>query len=383
MPGLLEASALLLALYGASDLLFRWMGVGALAHGPRNDPKLALTFDDGPDPKTTPELLAALDEVGAKATFFLTGKKAEAHPELVEQIRASGHELASHGRFHRPPLLMAPWTEWAHTAYDPGGLPYYRPPHGTHSPFTRPMAKALGKAVALWDLESKDWTAMPDEAVLERIYEYAQPGSVVLLHDGVPRTPALVRQIVPELRAMGFQIVPMGRLNLKPLGFKEGLIRGLQGLDERYDRAHGVRRCRRHVDSLFRCNKAPLPADLPGYPRGTLGLELHFDSRRVAARSPLAIVRALRRDLKGAAQRLMENPELQLVFAATPLAEGAREVLGFESHPLPFKEALVATLAGRFFEWLYRDPRYPPAPRGRAELVYLPKETFLKRYAGP
>ncbi len=372
-----------LALYGGSDLLFRWMGVGALAHGPRNDPKLALTFDDGPDPKTTPELLAALDEVGAKATFFLTGKKAEAYPELVERIREAGHELASHGRVHRPPILMAPWTEWAHTAYDPGGLPYYRPPHGSHSPFTRPIARALGKTVALWDLESKDWTAMPDDALLERVYEYAQPGSVILLHDGLPRTPGLVRRMVPELRRMGFQVVPMSGLNLKPLGFKEGLIRGLQGFDERYDRVHGVRRCRRSADNLFRCNKAPLPVDLPGVRRGAVGLELHFDSRRVAAKSPLAIVKGLKRDLKGAARWVAEDPEIEAVFAVTPLAEGARELLGFEVHDLPPSRTLVDAVARRFFDWLYRDPRYPRKKRSPIKLIYLTREALLRRYGGP
>jgi len=372
-----------LALYGGSDLLFRWMGVGALAHGPRNEPKLALTFDDGPNPETTPELLAALDEVEAKATFFLTGRQAEAHPELVERIREAGHEIASHGRVHRPPILMAPWTEWVHTAYDPGGLPHYRPPHGSHSPFTRAIARALGKPVALWDLESKDWTPLPDDALLDRLFEYAQPGSVILLHDRYPRTPALVRRLVPELRAMGFQFVPMTGLNLKPLTFKEGMIRALQGFDERYDRTHGIRRCRRSADNLFRCSRAPLPADVPGLAKGAPGLELHFDSRRVAAKSPLAIVKALRRDLKGAARRVAEDPEIQVVFAVTPLIEGAKELLGFEVHDLPPSRSLVDATARRFFDWLYRDPRYPPKKRYQVKLIYLPREDFLKKYGGP
>jgi len=372
-----------LALYGGSDLLFRWMGVGALAHGPRNEPKLALTFDDGPNPKTTPELLAALDEVEAMATFFLTGKQAEAHPELVERIRKAGHEIASHGRIHRPAVLMAPWTEWVHTAYDPGGLPYYRPPHGSHSPFTRPFARALGKSVALWDLESKDWTNLPDDALLDRIYEYAQPGSVILLHDGFQRTPDLVRTMVPELRRMGFQFVPMSGLNLKPLGFKEGLIRALQGFDERYDRVHGVRRCRRSADNLFRCNKTTLPADIPGFKKGTPAMELHFDSRRVAAKSPLAIVKALKRDLKGAAKRLAEDPEIQVVFAVTPLIEGAKEVLGFEIHDLPPSRSLVDAAARRFYDWLYRDPRYPPKKSYDVKLIYLTRDAFFKKYGAP
>ncbi len=359
------------------------MGLGALAHGSRGVAKLALTFDDGPHPASTPALLEALAETEVRATFFLNGRRARAHPELVERIRSSGHEVASHGLLHRPPVLMAPWTEWVHTAYDPGGLPYYRPPHGSHSPFTRLFARALGKRVALWDLESKDWTALPDEQILERILEYTQPGSVLLLHDGPERTPALVRRLVPELRKMGFKIVPMGELDLAPLGFKEALIRALQGFDERYERAHGIRRCRLSADNLFRCSPSPLPVDLPRIERGTPGLELHFDSRRVAAKSPLAIVKALRRDLKGAAERVAADPEIRVVFAVTPLIEGARELLGFEVHDLPPSRSLVDAVSRRFFDWLYRDPRYPPKKRYQVKLIYLEREAFLRKYGAP
>ena len=377
------ALATLLGLYGASDLLFRWMGVGALAHGPRTKARLALTFDDGPNPETTPELLGILEDLKLHATFFLTGRRARQHPELVEAIRKAGHELASHGLFHRPAFLMAPWTEWVHTGYDPGGLPLYRPPHGAHSPFTRLFARMLGKQVALWDLESKDWTRMHDEALLERLLELAQPGSVVLLHDGIPRTPGLVRRLVPELQAMGYELVPLSAMELRPLSFKEGLIRALQGFDERYDRAHGIRRCRRSADNLFRCAPAPFPVDLPELPKGTPGLELHFDSRRVAAKSPLAIVKALRRDLTHAAERVKADPRIQVVFATTPLVEGARELLGFELFDLPKGRALVDALSRRFFDWLYRDPRYPPKPSYAVKLIYLKREDFLRKYGGP
>ena len=376
------ALAALLALYGASDLLFRWMGMGALAHGTRNKARVALTFDDGPDPETTPGLLEALEELELRATFFLTGRRARRHPELVEAIRQAGHELASHGLFHRPAFLMAPWTEWAHTAYDPGGLPLYRPPHGAHSPLTRVFARTHGKRVALWDLESKDWTRLEDEALADRLLELVQPGSVVLFHD-LARTPELLYRIVPELRAMGFELVPMGELELRPLSFKEGLIRALQGFDERYDRAHGIRRCRRSADNLFRCAKAPLPADVPGLSKGTVGLELHFDSRRVAAKSPLAIVKALKRDLAGAAERVKADPEIRVVFAVTPLVEGAKELLGFELFDLPKSRSLVDALSRRFFDWLYRDPRYPPKPSYAVKLIYLAREDFLKKYGGP
>ncbi len=373
--------------YLASDLLFRWMGVGALAHGPRNAPLVSLTFDDGPDPATTPRLLKLLGDRRVRATFFVLGERAERHPELVQAIRQAGHEVASHGRSHRLGWLLFPPLEWRQVAYDPGGLPLYRPPHGLHTPFTRVFARRLGRRVALWDLESRDWTDEDPAALADRVLEYAAPGSVILLHDGREATLAMLPRLIEGLASAGYRLVPMGDQTLRPLGFKEGLIRALQGMDERYDRAHGIRHCRRHRTGLFRCAKAPYrgPA-LPGVAPGSVGLELHFDSRKVAALPPLAILRALRADLEAAARRVADDPEIALVFARTGLVEGARELLGFEVAELPPLDRAVATAALRFFEWLYRDPRYPKKRSPGVKLVYARREAFLRRYlkeAGP
>ncbi len=365
--------------YLASDLLFRWMGLGALAHGRRSRPEMALTFDDGPDPETTPALLSALEETGVKATFFLTGEKAERHPELVRAIREAGHEIASHGRWHRPAILMAPWTEYRQIAYNPGGLSYYRPPHGIHSPFTRLLAGRLGRKVALWDVESKDWTGLDDEAVTKRLWHYVSGGSVVLLHDG-PRAAALVKKLVPGLLARGFKPVPMGALEAKPLGFRAALARALQGFDERFDRQRGVVRCRESWDNVFRCERTVYKGPpLPGVRPGAKGLLLHFDSKRIAAFSPARGFLALRKDLAAIARRVEKDPEIALIFAPTPLSEGARR-LGFATAPLPFLDGLVAGLAARFFDWLYRDPRLKRRHPGKLRLIYMTRQELLKRY---
>jgi len=374
-------------LYLTSDLVFRWLGVGAVAHGPRDAPLISLTFDDGPDPNTTPRLLALLERAGVRATFFVLGERAERYPELIDAIRKEGHEIASHGRSHHPLLLFFPPFEWRQIAYHPGGLPYYRPPHGLHTPFTRLFAALTGKQVALWDLESRDWTNAHADALVERMLEYAAPGSVVLLHEGRETTLQLLPKLIEGLRQSGYRLVPMGEQNLAPLGFKAGLVRALQGLDERYDRAHGIRHCRRHRTGLFRCAKTaytgpPLPGVAPGAP----GLELHFDSRKIAALSPLAILRALRADLEAAAQVVANDPEIRLVFARTGLVEGARELLGFEVAELAPLDRFFATAALRFFEWLYRDPRYPKKRSQGVKLVFARREAFLARYrkrAGP
>ena len=174
------ALGLVLLLYGLSDILFRFLGLGAYARGSRREPKVALTFDDGPS-ETTEALLALLKAHGVKATFFLTGERAKKRPDLVEKIREAGHQIEDHGQIHQAWKLLLPWVEWRHMAENPAR--YYRPPHGLHTPFTRPFARILGKRVALWDLESKDWLDVPPEALAERLLYYLRPGSVVLLHE--------------------------------------------------------------------------------------------------------------------------------------------------------------------------------------------------------
>ncbi len=384
MAALAILAILGLALYLLSDLLFRWMGWGALAHGPRNRPRVALTFDDGPDPDTTPALLEILGRHGVRATFFLTGTQAMANPELVEKIHASGHEIASHGRIHRPPILMAPWTEWSHTAYTPPhdtGL--YRPPHGAHSPLTRPLARLFNKRVALWDVESKDWGPEPVEKLLERLLEYIHPGSVVLLHDGVPKTLELVDALIPKLKAMGFSLHPFGELGARPLGFRQALARALQGFDERYDRSRGVRRCRPSHDGLFRAAKVRYRGPkIEGVADGAWALEIHLDSRRASALTPFQVLKALRRDLEAIAEIVRADPEIALVFGPTPLEAGARR-LGFRTVELRGLPGIMATLAGHWFEWLYQADFKATRLRRKAKLIYMKREEIIQKYSRP
>lgn len=93
------------AIYLLSDMFFRWMGVGSLAWGNRTEPKIALTFDDGPG-KNTQAILELLRTHDIRASFFILGSQADQHPELVEAIRADGHQLESHGQIHKPALDM-------------------------------------------------------------------------------------------------------------------------------------------------------------------------------------------------------------------------------------------------------------------------------------
>jgi len=184
------------------------------AHGPRDRAVVALTFDDGPDPERTPQLLDALDALDVKATFFLLGSKVDAYPALARRIVDAGHEVGNHTYRHpylplhrsRSVVRELMQTDRA-IAQSTGVVPRLaRPPYGGRSPFNVRAFAKLEKRVVLWDVNSFDWRGAPADEVATRVLERVRPGSIVLLHDardGGETTIEAVKQIVPALRARG------------------------------------------------------------------------------------------------------------------------------------------------------------------------------------
>lgn len=151
---------------------------------------MALTFDDGPDPASTPALLDTLARLNVRATFFLIGERAERHPEIVARIRAEGHEIGNHGWSHASlPTLAADEVreELVRTAHTlaPAGQALMRPPYGDQSAETNRVACRLGYRVVLWSVSGDDWLGHDGETIAGRILERAAPGAIVLLHDSL------------------------------------------------------------------------------------------------------------------------------------------------------------------------------------------------------
>jgi peptidoglycan/xylan/chitin deacetylase (PgdA/CDA1 family) len=149
---------------------------------------LALTFDDGPDPASTPELLDALARHGMRATFFLVGSRAARHPELVARIAAEGHEIGNHSWDHPalsilPPREVARQIRRARAALEPHGAALMRPPYGALSLATSLVARALGYRVVTWSVACGDARGADAGTVAARILKAAAPGAIVLLHD--------------------------------------------------------------------------------------------------------------------------------------------------------------------------------------------------------
>ncbi|MCX7783228.1 MAG: polysaccharide deacetylase family protein [Meiothermus sp.] len=366
-----------LLVYALAEVLGRWMGLGALAWGNRAEPKIALTFDDGPSEQTE-AILGLLRQYNLRATFFLTGQRAEQRPDLVEKIASAGHQIEAHGYWHRPAALMAPWTEWVHIQKSPGKL--YRPPWGIHSPFTRLFARMLGKQVALWDLESQDWLDKPAEQLVERMMFYLKGGSVVLLHDGPARTLMVLELLLPKLVENSYQPVTMDELALKPLGPRQGLIRVNQGYEERYDQQVGNIKVGHRYNHILRLEIQPYPGpDLPEYPKGTPCAHIHFESARMADMSTMQVLRAFRETFKETVRFLEEHPKVQFLFGYSYLGQGAL-ALGFKTHPVPKAMELQSKISTAWFAWLYRGEIARHLFSAPAQVVYITRETILSKY---
>lgn len=157
------------------------------------DRRFALTFDDGPDPRHTPEISALLAERGHRGTFFMLGRAVRAHPDVVRQVGTDGHEIACHGDDHRLLAFASPrtivsqvvaWEASVEAALGRPGTKLVRAPHGVRSPWLASVVRRRGYTLCGWDGRVFD-TAQPGAAtIVRRVVPLLRPGAVVLLHDG-------------------------------------------------------------------------------------------------------------------------------------------------------------------------------------------------------
>src|SRR3954454_7607758 len=179
----------------------------------RRERKGALTFDDGPVLQTY-GVLDTLERQGARGTFFLVGRKIDGHEDLVRRLIAGGHEIGNHSYGHAPfPPLDDIAACTAVLEHVTGAKPkLFRPPFGA---VDTPGAEAMhedGMRVILWSVDSEDaippWTGISAEAITQNVVENIAPGTIVLLHDGLPWSraadalPELVERLVPESYAL-------------------------------------------------------------------------------------------------------------------------------------------------------------------------------------
>jgi len=200
-----------------------------VTHGPRDSWRVALSFDDGPDPEVTPSVLDALAEHSARATFFSIGRSLEKHPQLARRLVAQGHELGNHSwrhsrwqNFFGEDELAGEIERGAQAIAAVTGSqvePLYRPPMGLKSP---PLARAARRhrlTLVAWSLHSRDTRTADPKRTAQRVLERIRPGDIVLMHDGHDRPgrhrPACaqaVPSILQGLSEKGLQCVTVSEL---------------------------------------------------------------------------------------------------------------------------------------------------------------------------
>lgn len=170
-------------------LLTAGFGIGVLKRVDHTD-QIAFTFDDGPNPVYTPQLLDLLQKYQMKATFFVLGSKAEKYPELISRIHEEGHLIGMHNYVHRSNWGMFPWTvrrQLDKTALIieriTGERPrYYRPPWGILNLFDLLLLKQY--RIVHWSVMAEDWRSKGgSEKVKTRLLRNIKSGDVILLHD--------------------------------------------------------------------------------------------------------------------------------------------------------------------------------------------------------
>ena len=183
---------------------------------------VALTFDDGPDPRWTPQVLAVLQRHGAVATFCMVEDNAAGHEALVKQVVAAGNRLCDHTRTHDEQLpdrtpekitdeVVAAGTDLSAVA---GGAPveWYRAPGGNWSTQIAELSADHGMQPLGWNVDPKDWERPGAEAIVaavqRQLQEQAPDGAIILLHDGGgarDETVAALEKLIPWLAAQGYK----------------------------------------------------------------------------------------------------------------------------------------------------------------------------------
>lgn len=190
-----------------------------IAHTAHRDGKwVALTFDDGPHPIYTPQILKILKDNGVPATFCLVGQQVKRYPELARQIAADGHKVADHTISHDQ--LLPKRNDEKIRAEILGGkkmiesvipgaqVEYYRAPGGNWSKHVREMAASWGMKSLGWSVDTRDWQRPGVASILDKVQKQLRPGGVILMHDGGgnrSQTVEALRQVIPVLRKQGYK----------------------------------------------------------------------------------------------------------------------------------------------------------------------------------
>lgn len=191
---------------------------------------VALTFDDGPSPVWTPQILAVLKSANVKATFFMIGEHVQEYPEVAKSVVEQGHEIGNHTYDHhgifyyKPEELFKEVNDTEKIIRSSTGIKtkYFRPPKAWLTRREREQLEGMGYETVLWSLNSKDWVTFDDRYIVKYILHYVRPGDILLFHDsgGVfkpeggnrKETVKAVSRLIDKLKERGYRFVTISQL---------------------------------------------------------------------------------------------------------------------------------------------------------------------------
>jgi peptidoglycan/xylan/chitin deacetylase (PgdA/CDA1 family) len=182
--------------------------------------RIALTFDDGPHPEYTVQLLDGLKERGVQATFFVTGEHASLHPDIIQRMHEEGHLIGNHTYNHvklqndnrleyKKELLMTNAVLQEITGEE---VLYVRPPYGI---WDRSFEKELNMFPVLWTIDPTDWYCLNADTVTRRVVKKAKENAIILLHDYYQTSIEAALRIVDELQKEGYEFVTVDQVLLE------------------------------------------------------------------------------------------------------------------------------------------------------------------------
>lgn len=196
--------------------------------GPATVKQVAITFDDGPSPRYTPQILALLHRYQAQATFFVLGRKVEKYPHLVKAQWQGGNEVGNHTYDH-PRLTktteLAREQELERTAVDLDLLGLrrdhhlFRPPYSAYDHRLVDYLAHTHRQMVMWGLDSGDWQGLDRDTIVKNVLNRVRPGAIIIFHDSdetdnADRSPtvAALKVILPALKAAGYRMVTVSQL---------------------------------------------------------------------------------------------------------------------------------------------------------------------------
>lgn len=194
--------------------IFRLLFPGAIFRLPAERRAVMLTFDDGPIPEATPEILDILDRYGVKATFFMVGDNVRKYPDLLEAVKKAGHSVGNHTMHHLQGLHTGSegYLKDVEQAEVLTGSSLFRPPHGLLRPGQLKKLRQTHRIV-MYDLVTRDYSRHVNaRGVVDNVRRLARPGSIIVFHDSL-RSINKLRTALPEaiewLRDQGYDFITL------------------------------------------------------------------------------------------------------------------------------------------------------------------------------